>query len=232
MENCNLLVMQLFISALLKTYVQRKVVLEQSHVLDPKPQSSSHSTPMPKIENSPMNIPLDTDFTAVYARKETQKERLLLPSVLAALFWLCRNIQQQLETTLSPGFIKTSGVYNSVTHFKETGLDMLERCRHISRVHQIRTIYRNMAAGLIRITDSNAWNGNHSNSTRSKKHMTEKRGIQRHRKTEREMRTKHGTLHCTLFPDEMQQKQFYCLPGCTMNGSDNFSIITLEIKFE
>jgi len=41
-----------------------------------------------------------------------------------------------------------------------------------------------MAAGLIRITDSNAWNGNNSNSARSKKEMKEERGIQKHRKTE------------------------------------------------
>lgn len=32
-----------------------------------------------------------------------------------------------------------------------------------------------MAAGWIRVTDSNAWNGNHSNSTRSKKQMKEER---------------------------------------------------------
>ena len=87
-----------------------------------------------------------------------------------------------------------------------------------------------MAAGWICITYSDAWNGNHSKSTRSKKQMKE-RGIQKHRITEREIRTKHGTLHSTLLPYEMQQKQF-CLPGCTMNRSDNFSIITLEIKFK
>jgi hypothetical protein len=59
-----------------------------------------------------------------------------------------------------------------------------------------------------------------------------KRDQKKHRKTEIEIRTKHGTLHFTLFPDEMQQKQFYNLPGCTMKRSDNFSIITLEIKFK
>ena len=140
MDNCNLLAMQLFISAAWKMYVQYKikfikilVALEQSRVLDPKPQSSGYSTPMPKIQNSPLNIPLDTDIIAVYARKKNAKGKVAtVPSALAALFW-CRNIQQQLETTLNPGFIKTSGVYNSVIHFKETGLDMLERCRRISK---------------------------------------------------------------------------------------------------
>lgn len=48
-------------------------------------------------------------------------------SGLAALFWLRRNIKQQTEKALNPVFINTSGVYNSETHFKETGLDMLER---------------------------------------------------------------------------------------------------------
>jgi hypothetical protein len=135
---------------------------------------------------------------------------------------------------LNPAFIKTSGVCNSVKHFNETGLDMMERCRHISKVHQIRTIYRNTAAGWIRITDGNAWNGNHSNSIRRNKQMKEARETNKkaQKKPEIEMRTKHGTLHSTLFHDETQQKQFYCLPGCTMKRSDNFSILTLEIKFK
>lgn len=79
-----------------------------------------------------------------------------------------------------------------------------------------------MAAGWIRVTDSNARNGNHSNSARSKKRVKEERRIQKHRKPAREMRTKHGTLHSTLFPDEMQQTQLYCLPGCTINRSRQF----------
>jgi len=112
---------------------------------------------MPKIQNSPLNNPLDTYFTAVDSHKETQKERLLLYQVYWQLcFWLCRNIQKQLETTMNSEFLKRSEVYNSVTHFKETGLDILERCHHISRVHQRTTTYRNMAAGWIRITNSNA----------------------------------------------------------------------------
>jgi len=56
-------------------FVPILVALEQSHILDPKPESSDYSTPMPKIQNLPLNIPLDTNFT------ETQKERLLLYQV-------------------------------------------------------------------------------------------------------------------------------------------------------
>jgi hypothetical protein len=58
--------------------------------------------------------------------------------------------------TWNPVFIKTTTVYNTGTYCKETGLDMLERCSRISEVDIIKTISRNLAAGWIRITDSNA----------------------------------------------------------------------------
>lgn len=141
-----------------------------------------------KNKTHPTNFPLNTDFTAVYWRK---KARLLLYTVDWQLCVGCHNIQQKLQKTWNPVFTKTSTAYNSETYFKETGLDMLQRCLRISKVHIIRTIYRNMAAGWIRITDCNAWNGDYSNSTRWEKQIKEARGIQKDRTTETETRKKH-----------------------------------------
>jgi len=161
MDNCNLLVTRLFISAARKMYVQHKVYKDPGCSWTVA-YIRSETTIKWLLHSYAKNTELTPEHSA-------SRKAATVPSVLAALFWLWRNIQQQLETTLNPGFIKTSAVYNSVTHFKEARLDMLERCRHIARVHQIRTIYRNMAAGWIRITDSKARNENHSYSTRSKK---------------------------------------------------------------
>jgi hypothetical protein len=62
--------------------------------------------------------------------------------------------------------------------------------------------------------------------------MKETRGIQKDRITETETRKKHCSLIPHLVPDEVEQAQFYCLPACIMNRSENFSIINLEIKFK